>query len=203
MKLAQERFNTIKADIWRRYRDLYDKDSLDTDIKNGMRVYVRRPPFSSQNHGSCTRFICCFEGPYIVVSDVHGRPDLLQLHNEINNTGLSTVNIEKLVVVPSGDPHDVCEQDPLPTKASVLPYAGNDQELAMVCYEIAKYLFQKPNNTAPVSETCKYIYNLLPYARDLIAKCGKLDGIVQRCSYLHLVKGISTRNLNLKFVHSS
>ena len=28
MKLAQERFNTIKADIRQRYRDLYDKASL-------------------------------------------------------------------------------------------------------------------------------------------------------------------------------
>ena len=112
-----------------------------------MCVYVRRPPSSSQTHGSCTRFICRFKGPYIVISHVHGRPDLLRLRHESDNTELSTVNIEKLVVVPSGDSQDLCEQDPLPTKAPVSSHAGNDQELAMVCYEISKYLYQKPINS--------------------------------------------------------
>ena len=76
------------------------------DIKGGMHLYVRRPRSSTETHGSCTRFICRFEGPYIVVSYVHGRPDLFRLRHEIDDTELSTVNIEKLVVVPSGDPHD-------------------------------------------------------------------------------------------------
>ena len=35
MKLAQERFNTNKADIRRRYQDLYDKTFQDIDIKDG------------------------------------------------------------------------------------------------------------------------------------------------------------------------
>ena len=98
-----------------------------------------------------------------------------------DNTELSTINIEKLVVMPSGDSHDLREQDLLPTKTPVLSHAGNDQELATVYYEIAKYLSQKPNNTVPASQTCKYIYNLLPYARDVIDKYGKLHRVVQRC----------------------
>ena len=93
--------------------------------------------------------------------------------------------------MPSGDPHDLREQDLLRMKASLLSHARNDQEMAMVCYQIAKYLPQKPNNTVPASETCKYIYSLLPYARDVIAKYGS-------CAKVPIIafgQGYSTRNL--------
>lgn len=75
---AQKQFNTIKADLKRTQREYYDKSSRDLAVTEGKEVYARRPPPSSQPEGSATRFRRRFDKPYIVLGQVHGRPDLLR-----------------------------------------------------------------------------------------------------------------------------
>ena len=55
----------------RTQREYYDKSSRELNIAEGKRVYVRRPPSSSQPKGSAARFIRGFDGCH-----VHGRQDL-------------------------------------------------------------------------------------------------------------------------------
>ena len=76
-----------------------------------MSVYVKKPASSSQTNCSSTWFIRSFEGPYIVVSHVQRCLDLLGLRHESDNTEPSTVSVEKLLVVPPGDPRDLHPQD--------------------------------------------------------------------------------------------
>ena len=101
---ARKSFGRIKADLKRTQREYYDINSRDLHVPDGKRVYVHLPPPSSTEKGAATRFIRRYDGPFLVVAHVHGRQDLLQLRHLTTGKELRAVNIEKIVVVPDGDP---------------------------------------------------------------------------------------------------
>ena len=101
---ARKSFDRIKADLKRTQRGYYDINSGDLHVPDGKRVYVRLPPPSSTEKGAATRFIRRYDGPFLVVGHVHGLQDLLQLRHLTTGKQLGAVNIEKIVVVPDGDP---------------------------------------------------------------------------------------------------
>ena len=80
MNVAQKQQNTIKADTRHCYTNLYGKSSRNTEIKEKMFIYARRPLSSAQHQGLSTRSICGFEGPYISIDYAHNHPDF---HGEI------------------------------------------------------------------------------------------------------------------------
>lgn len=164
----------------------------------GKRVYIRKPPPSSQAKGSATRFIRKFEGPFIVSRNVHGREDLLEVHREHTPSDTQVVNIEKLIVVPDGDPNqtedirDVNEAQSNQSSRSNQEIPAQSKsthihpDVAKVAYAIASYLKQQPNNQAYSSEACKAIYKQLPETREIVARHGRLRGIISKCPYLSL-----------------
>ena len=73
-------------------------------VPDKKRVFVRLPPPSSTVKGAVTRFIRRYDGPFLVVGYVHGREALLRLRHITTGKELGAVNIDKIVVVPDGDP---------------------------------------------------------------------------------------------------
>ena len=61
--------------------------------------------------------------------------------------------------------------------------------IVKVAHAIANDLKDQPNHKAYSSEACKAIYKQLPEAREIIARLGKLRGIVTKCPYLSLEGG--------------
>ena len=189
MQEAHKQFNNIKADMKRTQREYYDKSSRELHIPEGKQVYVRRPPPSS-----ATRFICRFDGPYIVTGHVHGRQDLLRLQHKFTQAELKTVNIEKIVVVPDepsddlttyeDQPHntEIVQRSTLPTQQSSLI----GPELAKVAFAFGQYLNGLPGAQAYASEACKVVYQQIPDAQDILKCYGKLKGLVTKCPYLSM-----------------
>jgi len=122
---AQKQFNTIKADLKRTQREYYhDKSSRDLAIPEGKEVYVRRSPPSSQPEGSATMFIRRFDGPFIMLGQVYGRPDLLRLQHKFTKEELKTLNIEKIMVVTDGQldsSTDLRDSDEIPRDIETVP----------------------------------------------------------------------------------
>lgn len=190
---AQKHFNRIKADIKRCQREHYDQSSRDIKVDVGMRVYVRRPPPTSQPKGLTPRFTRRFDGPFLVTGHVHGRQDLLRLRHETTGQDMRTVNIEKIIVVPEGNPHDIRPENEQPVQASNEPQVTNtppvSPDLAKVAFAFGQYLSSLPKPQAYVSEACKAVYETLPGARDILTRCGKLKGLVSKCPYLSMKGG--------------
>ena len=61
--------------------------------------------------------------------------------------------------------------------------------IVKVAHAIANDLKDQPNHKAYSSEACKAIYKQLQEAREIIARLGKLRGIVTKCPYLSLEGG--------------
>jgi hypothetical protein len=71
-------------------------------------------------------------------------------------------------------------------------------DIVKVAHAIANYLKDQPNHKAYSSEACKAIYKQLPEAREIIARLGKLCGIVTKCPYLSLEGGTTGRTYYIK-----
>lgn len=57
-----------------------------------------------------------------------------------------------------------------PTRAS----AAIDQDMAKLAFFFRKYLVDLPTANAYASEACKFIYQLVPWAQEILKRCGKL-----------------------------
>ena len=104
------------------------------------------------------------------------------------------VNIEKVVVVPHLDSSDLRLPDdaivePLETGASPAFDSAAMPDLAVVAYEFGKYLRALPSKSAISSQACKFIYERFPAARELLARHGRLRGLVKAFPYLQLDGG--------------
>ena len=202
---ATKNFDRIKVDLKRSQREYYDMHSRDLHVPEGKRVFVRLPPPSSTPKGAATRFLRKYDGPFLVVGHLHYRQDLLRLRHLTTGKELKAVNIEKIVVVPDGDPHDdirpMIDDEQLPQNAppsvqppNILsdPQASRNPispELAKVAFAFGQYLSTLPNSQCYASEACKFVYQNLQDARDILNRHGKLKGLVAKCPYLSLNGG--------------
>ena len=201
---ARKNFDRIKADLKRSQREYYDMNSRDLHIPDGKRVFVRLPPPSSTPKGAATRFLRKYDGPFLVIGHIRGRQDLLRLRHMTTGKELKAVNIEKIVVVPDGDPHadirpdDDAEQlrDNTPTSvqgSNELSHQASHNsispELAKVAFAFGQYLRTLPKPQCYASEACKVVYQSFPDARDILNRHGKLKGLVAKCPYLSLNGG--------------
>ena len=104
------------------------------------------------------------------------------------------VNIEKCVVVPDQDTFDLqpsCDAVVVHESEKEVPAPPPNvshvhSELSQVAYEFSKYLSSLPNKTATVSEACKQVYMTYPSSREILARHGKLRGLVKSCPYLQM-----------------
>ena len=176
----------------------------DLHVPDGKRVFVRLPPPSSTPKGVATRFLRKYDGRFLVVGHNHDHEDLLRLRHLTTGKELKTVNIEKIVVAPVGDPHDdirpLIEEEKIPQNAppSVQPpnvlsdqamHNAISSELAKVAFAFGQYLSTLPKSQCYASEACKFVYQNLQDARDILSRHGKLKGLVAKCPYLSLNGG--------------
>ena len=61
-----------------------------------------------------------------------------------------------------------------------------DPELRQLAYEFGQYLSSLPNKTATASQACKHVYLHYPSAREILARHGKLRGLLKSCPYLQM-----------------
>ena len=190
MKEAHSHFHHIKSDLRRRQRELYDSAARSINIEDGKLVFIRK---DSHPAGTVSRFVRNFDVPFVVTGHPYNRTDLLTLRNVA--TGLDfprPVNIEKVVVVPDKDHCDLRpEEDPIiAIDPPQLPSCTALPDLTFVAREFANYLNSLPSKSAISSQACKFIYDRIPAARQLLATHGKLRGLVQKFPFLQLDGGI-------------
>ena len=130
---------------------------------------------------AANRFIRRYDGPFLVVGHVHGRQDLLQLKHVTTGKQLGPVNIEKIMVVPDGDPCadirlDTEQEQPLQIATPSLQEHNVVQPLSNAlspdlnkdALSFGQYLssLSKPQCYAP--EACKAVNKRLTDARDIL-----------------------------------
>ena len=127
---------------------------------------------------------------------------MLQLRHLTTGKQLGGVNIEKIVVVPDGDPcADICpdteQEQPLQNVTPSLQEHNVVQPLSnalspalnKVALSFGQYLSSLSKPQCYASEACKAVYQRLPDARDILNRHGKLKGLVTKCPFLSLKGG--------------
>ena len=201
---AQDNFSNIKSDLRRRQRELYDAASRDLHIPDGKLVYVRKDCLASGSN-KVSRFIRNYDGPYLVTGHPYQRSDLLHLRKVDTGENLPRpVNIEKVVVAPEFASADLRPPDEILVAPDIGPnaeqgHANPNADLVSVAFEFGKYLESLPNKSAVSSQACKFVYEHFPAAREILARHGRLKGLVKSCPYLHLEGGLhgGTYNISL------
>ena len=194
MKEAHTLFFSIKSDLRRRQRELYDLTSRDITVPDGKLVYMRKESHSSIS-GQKPRFLRNFDGPFLVTGHPHDRSDLLHLrHISSGKDWPHPVNIEKIIVIPDISPSDISPADTINNADDTLALDRPKQlsiihpnpDLAEVAYRLGQYLSSIPSKSSIASQACKYIYESYPSSREILAKHGKLRGLVKSCPFLNL-----------------
>ena len=189
---AHKQFSQIKADIRRQQREIYDTKARNLAIPVGKIVYMRKTP-STSRQGLATLFICRFDGPYQVTGHPINRPDMFTLkYLATGETIPHPVNIEKAVVIPDPEVHDLqasndtvvefVHDDPPVAPLSSPP----DNDLVQVAFQFGKFLQSLPSKSATASQACKSMYESYPSSREILACHGRLRGLVKTCPYLQL-----------------
>ena len=145
MKDTQDNFCNIMSDLHRCQHKIYDSASQDLHIPNGKLVYVRKDclPFGPN---IIPRFICNYDGPYLVICHLYTRSDLLHLHKVDTGEKLPcAVNIDKVVVVPEFTSVDLHPQEDIFVMPDTDPTAEEGHvnptlELVSVALKFRKYL---------------------------------------------------------------
>ena len=97
----------IKADLRCKQKDVYDQKARFLTIPDGKVVYIRKEPHSHLS-GHATSLISHFDGPYLVTGHPYQRSDLLTLkHVPSGEMLFHPINIDKVVVIPEQDTHDL------------------------------------------------------------------------------------------------
>ena len=158
LQTAHKDFTEIKADLHHKQKHLYDQKARFLSIPDGKVVYVHKEPLSHLS-GRATHFIRHFYGPFLVTGHPYQRTDLLTLkHIPSGETLPHPINIEKVVVIPEQDSHDLrppndavieIEDEPPENPVKALPPVNS--ELRQVAYEFGKYLNSLPTKTATAS----------------------------------------------------
>ena len=193
LQTAHQDFTEIKADLHHKRKDLYDQKACFLSIPDGKVVYVcKEPPSHLSGRAKC--FIRHIDGPFLVTGHPYQRTDLLTLkHIPSGETLPHPINIEKVVVIPEQDSHDLrppndavieIEDEPPENPVKALPPVNS--ELRQVAFEFGKYLNSLPIKTATASQACKFVYGAYAPAREILNCHGKLKGLVKSCPYLSM-----------------
>ena len=194
LQIAHHRFAIIKSDLRRHQKEVCDRKACFLAIPPGKVVCIRKEPQTSKTR-EAARFLCTFDGPFIVTSHPYDGNDLLTLKHLSTGAALPwPVNIEKCVVVPDQDTFDL--QPPSDavvgpeSEKKVLSLPPNvshvHSDLSQVAYEFGKYLSSLPNKTATAFQVCKQVYMTYPSAREILTPHEKLRGLVKSCPYLQM-----------------
>ena len=189
---AHRQFSQIKADLRRQQHDIYNEKARIISIPDGKIVYIRNDS-PSRIRGLATRFIRNFDGPYVVTGHPYGRTDLLTLRHIASGKDLShPINIEKVVIIPEPEfddlqpPNDAVIEMEVDTSKGSSPGISTNSDLNHVAREFGKYLDSLPSKTSTASQACKYVYENYPASREILARHGKLKGLIKSCPFLQM-----------------
>ena len=192
MQLARQRFTQIKSDLRRHQKHVCDRKAHFLVIPTGKIVYIRKESQPNRT-GMATRFLRTFDGPFQVLGHPYDRTDLLTLKDLSTGHVLPhPVNIDKCVVIPDQDtfdlqpPNDAVSEPEVEDLPPVRHVPHVNSELSQVAYEFGQYLSSLPNKTATASQACKHVYLHFSPAREILARHGKLRGLVKSCPYLQM-----------------
>ena len=59
------------------------------------------------------------------------------------------------------------------------PVATANSDLNQVAQEFGKYLASLPSKTSSASQACKYVYETYPASREILARHGRLKGLIK------------------------
>ena len=154
----------IKADLRRTKQEIYNSKARILSIPDGKIVYIHNDsPFRIRGQG--TRFIRNFDGLYLVTGHPYGRNDLLTLCHIRSGNISHPVNIEKVVVIPEPEQHDlqppnetVVENEIDSDSTSKVDNLPINADLTHVAHEFGKYLNWLSSKSSTVSQACKFVY---------------------------------------------
>ena len=187
---AGKQFSQIKADIRHQQREIYDMKACNLAKSGGKIVYMCKTP-STSRQGHATRFIHHFDGPYQVTGHPFNRPDMLTLkYLATGETIPHLVNIEKVVVIPDPEVHDLQDSNDtviefVPDDPPVAPLSSPpDNDLVQVTFQFGKFLQSLPSKSATASQAYTSVYESYPSSLEILACHGRLHGLVKTCPYL-------------------
>ena len=193
MQHAHKQFSQIKADLRRTQQESYNSKARILSIPDSKIVYICNDS-PSRIRGQATRFIRNFDGPYLVIGHPYGRNDLLTLRHIRSGNNIShPVNIEKVVVIPEPEQHDlqppneaVVENEIDSDSTSKVDKVPISADLTCVAHEFGKYLNLLASKSSTVSQACKIVYQQYPQFREILARHGRLKGLVKFCLFLQM-----------------
>ena len=174
MRDAHKQFSQIKADSHGTQQEIYNTKARILSIPDGKIVYIRNDS-RFRIRGQATRFIRNFDGPYLVTGHPFDRNDLLTLcHIHSGNNISHLVNIEKVVVIPEPEQHDlqppnetVVENEIDIDSTSKVDKVPINADLTCVAHEFGKYLNSLPSKSSTVSQACKFAYQQYPQSHEI------------------------------------
>ena len=101
-------------------------------------------------------------------------------------------NIEKVVVIPEPElddlqpPNDAVIEMEVDTSECSAPVVTANADLNRVAQEFGKYLDSLPSKTSSASKACKYVYEHYPASREILARHGRLKGLIKSCPFLQM-----------------
>ena len=101
-------------------------------------------------------------------------------------------NIEKVVVIPEPElddlrpPNDAVIEMEVDTSEFSAPVVTANADLNHVAQEFGKYLDSLPSKTSSASQACKYVYEHYPASREILARHGRLKGLIKSCLFLQM-----------------
>ena len=66
------------------------------------------------------------------------------------------------------------------------PVATANSDLNQVAQEFGKYLASLPSKTSSASQACKYVYETYPASREILARHGRLKGLIKSYPFLQM-----------------
>ena len=102
------------------------------------------------------------------------------------------MNIEKVVVTPEPEsddlqpPNDAVIEIKVDTPDCTTPVATANSDLNQVAQEFGKYLASLPSKTSSASQACKYVYETYPASREILARHGRLKGLIKSYPFLQM-----------------
>ena len=94
-----------------------------------------------------------------------------------------------IVIAPATDPQDLRPESETPSQRAPTSHAPSksvSSDVVNVAFAFGQVLRPLLRHQAYVSKACKAVYQPVPEARDILARCEKLKGLVSTCPYLSM-----------------
>ena len=122
------------------------------------------------------------------------KADLLTLcHIHSGNNISHPVNIEKVVVIPKPEQHDLQPPDETVVENEIdsdstgkVDKVPINADLTHVAHEFGKYLSSLPSKSSTVSQAPKFVYQQHSQSLEILSRHGRLKGLVKFCPFLHM-----------------